>query len=166
MIDLETLGTKPDSVILSIGAVFFDEKTKQIGPTFYMRPSVQDQLDIGRKVDADTIKWWMSQSDAAKKVFGEKQLPTRDVLTMFVNWFKQNNKQAYVWGNGSTFDISMMENIIRMFNAEPPWGYNKVMDQRTYRRFQAKGERVIKSGVDHNALDDAISQAKFVLQYL
>ena len=35
MVDLETLSTKPNAAIVSIGAVFFDPKTGELGDTYY-----------------------------------------------------------------------------------------------------------------------------------
>ena len=56
MIDLETLGTKPNSVIISIGAVFFDIEKKTLGSTFYLPLKVEDQVKRGRAMDISTIK--------------------------------------------------------------------------------------------------------------
>ena len=70
-----------------------------------------------------------------------------------------------VWGNGSTFDISIMENILNMYRIKLPWSYNGVMDLRTFRRFIARGATVENLGVAHNALDDAKSQAVFVIKH-
>lgn len=166
MIDLETLGNTPDTPVISLGAVFFDTKNKVMGPTFYMALDVSEQIARGRKPTGDTIKWWMNQSGAAKRVFHEKAKPTIEVLTLFINWYKQINSKAFVWGNGSTFDISIMENIFRDYGLKEPWTYNKAMDLRTFKRFKANGEQVRKSGVNHNALDDALSQAQYVLDNL
>lgn len=164
MIDLETLGTTPQTPVISVGAVFFDLETKQLGPTFYLPCDANEQIQRGRKPTGSTLKWWMQQSDAAKKVFHEQAKPMKEVLTLFVQWYKANYpKGAYVWGNGSTFDISIMENLFTDYDVECPWGYNKAMDLRTFKRFNRDGEQVKKSGVNHNALDDAISQAKFVM---
>lgn len=164
MIDLETLGTDPNCPVVSLGAVFFDIETKKLGPTFYLPCDVSEQIARGRKPSGDTIKWWMSQSDAAKKVFHEQAKPMAEVLTLFIQWYKANYpKGAYVWGNGSTFDITIMEDLFRDYKIKLPWGYNKAMDLRTFKRFQKGGEQVKKSGVAHNALDDAISQANYVM---
>lgn len=165
MIDLETLGTRPTCPVISLGAVFFDLEKKKLGPTFYLPLDVSEQIDRGRRVDGSTIKWWMQQDGAAKKVFSEQAKPVSEVLNLFVKWYKENNSKAHVWGNGATFDISIMENLLEDYGIKAPWGYNKTMDLRTYRRFVAKGERVEKSGVAHNALDDAVSQANFVMEY-
>lgn len=173
MIDLETLGTEPGAPVISLGAVFFDLKTKQLGNSFYMVLDVSEQIKRGRKPDGDTIKWWMTQEDAAKKVFHEKAKPAELVLQMFIDWYATGGgtprvlpvkDRAFVWGNGSTFDISIMENLFRDYELALPWGYNKAMDVRTFKRFMGKGEQIKKSGTAHNALDDAISQANYVME--
>ena len=163
MIDLETLGTDPETPVISLGAVFFDVTTKQIGATFYMALDVTEQIRRGRKPTGDTIKWWMEQSDAAKRVFHEQAKPADEVLTIFANWYRANNPKAFVWGNGSTFDISILNHMYKDYDLKLPWQFNKVMDLRTFKRFQGKNEQVKKSGVAHNALDDALSQAQYVL---
>jgi hypothetical protein len=166
MIDLETLSTTPQTAVVSLGAYYFNPFTKERGPTFYMILDLQDQIDKGREISASTLKWWMGQEDAAKTIFHEKAKPTIEVLNTFVQWFTATNKTAFVWGNGSTFDISIMENLFRDYGVKIPWGYNKVMDLRTFKRFCApEGSKVlIKSGVKHNALDDAQGQAEFVME--
>ena len=166
MMDLETLGQTPQCPVISLGAVFFDIKTKQLGQSFYMCLDVNEQIKYGRRPDGDTLKWWMSQSGAAKKVFAEDAKPVRVVLEAFGQFYNSNKTKPFIWGNGSTFDVSIMEDLYRMYDIKVPWFFTKVMDQRTYKRFVAKGEKVQKSGVNHNALDDAISQATFVLKHL
>lgn len=173
MIDLETLGNTPQTPILSIGACFFNAQEPnplnkdKIGPTFELILQLDEQIARGRKPDGSTVQWWMSQSDEARAAIVDKDKvakPAEEVLNLFARWITENNKDVYVWGNGSTFDISILEDAFRDYGIKTPWGYNKVMDLRTYRRFVAKGEKVKKLGVAHRALDDAISQARFVME--
>lgn len=167
MIDLETLSTDPDCVVISLGAIMFNPFTGELGPTFYANLEIQDQLNAGRKIMADTMKWWFNQSDGAKKVFSETASPPAFALMKFYEWLQQIPKrERKVWGNGSTFDISIMEDMFKTYGMERPWTYNSVMDLRTFKRFVAKGVDVQKIGVAHNALDDAISQAKYVIDIL
>lgn len=167
MIDLETLGTGPDTVVVSLGAVLFDPNQLELGPTFYAPLQIQNQLDIGRKVTGDTLKWWIGQSDAAKKLFHEEAQDPAYVLSVFSDWLKQNIpsiRSRKPWGNGATFDISIMESLYKSYNLEVPWNFNSVMDLRTFKRFVGKGKQVPKTiGVNHNALDDAINQANYVI---
>lgn len=168
MIDFETLGTDPQTTVISIGACFFDEATETIGPTFYMAFDVDGQIKDGRNITGSTLKWWMGQSGAAKKVFHEKAKPAKEVLELFSQWVLAQNTISKIqpWGNGSTFDISIIEDMFRMYNVKCPWIYYNVFDLRTFKRYVAGGAKVDKSeGVDHNALDDAINQAKYVIQH-
>jgi hypothetical protein len=168
MIDLETLGQGPHAVIISIGACFFDISKGQILGTFYMATDVDGQIKDGRSVDASTIKWWMGQSGAAKKVFHEKAKPVKEVLTIFSNWVLQTATISKIkpWGNGATFDISIMEDLLKQYEVKVPWMYNGVMDLRTFKRFCAGGAQVEKLGTDHNALDDAVSQATYIIRHV
>lgn len=168
MIDLETLATDTDCVVISIGACLFDTEKKIIPSTFYMAADVQEQLNRGRKISADTIKFWMDQSNAAQHVFKEKAKPMAEVLQTFTFWLNSlgPKKDRMVWGNGSTFDISMMENVLKMYGLERPWNYNGVMDLRTFKRFMGRGEPVPRPAVAHNALEDSKTQAQYVLDIL
>jgi len=167
MIDFETLGQTPSTTVISVGAVFFDPVTGQKGPTFYMAFDVDEQIKRGRSIDGSTLKWWMSQSGAAKKVFNEKAQPAKEVLELFSKWVLSNNtvSKIYPWGNGSSFDISIFEDLFRMYDVKCPWLYYNVFDVRTFKRFIANGAKVEKTGVDHNALDDAQAQADYVIEH-
>ncbi|EJJ8002063.1 3'-5' exoribonuclease, partial [Escherichia coli] len=59
MIDLETMGKNPDAPIISIGAIFFDPQTGEMGPEF---SKTIDLETAGGVIDRDTIKWWLKQS--------------------------------------------------------------------------------------------------------
>lgn len=170
MIDLETMGTKPGSAIVSIGACFFDPTTGDIGPTFYDVVSMDSCQKIGMTLDAATMQWWMKQEDSAKKIFFGFKRPITDVLVDF-NDFCTNYVSERVlrpWGNGSSFDITLMETAMDMCGLKAPWNFWNVRDVRTVVELgrgisDAKNE-LTREGTYHNALDDAIFQAKYVAE--
>ena len=162
MIDLETMGTEADAPVVSIGAVFFDIEKEKLGPTFQMVINLDDQFKLGRKPSASTIKWWMGQNDAAKKVFSDQGQSPEEVLKLFRDWFNQFKNKPHAWGNGSTFDITILESLFKDVGYREPWEYNKVMDLRTYKRFNVK-DSFVKGEVAHDALKDAIAQAEMVI---
>lgn len=167
MIDLETLGTAQDCVVLSIGGCFFDIPTQQLGLRFYGALQIQDQLNAKRTVTEDTIKWWMKQSPEARQVFETEGLPVIKALTEISAVIKKecpDKRKLKVWGNGSTFDISILENLFALCKLELPWNYSGVQDLRTFRRFVGGGDRIKPLGTKHNAADDAVSQAAYVLE--
>lgn len=175
MIDLETLGTGVDAPIISIGAVWFDIEKKVLGDTFYAILDVADQMDSKiRYADSSTLKWWMTQKDAAKTVFKDGAHPSKMVLETFRKWILDHakvkdkgtnaTKGCMPWGNGASFDITLMETLFKDYGTQCPWLYYNVMDLRTFKRFVAKGKKVVVDGTAHNALDDAIAQAKYVME--
>lgn len=166
MIDLETLGTDPDCPVLSIGAVVFDIKKKIVAKwnPFHVVLDVDSQISDGRKPSGSTIKWWMQQDSAAKIVFEGVRLSPVEALNNFILWVDINDLRAFnFWGNGSHFDISIMENLFKQYKIKCPWAFNKVMDLRTFKRFVGGGKPIINNGIKHNALDDAIAQAQYVI---
>ncbi len=62
MIDIETLGTEPGSVVLSVGAVKFDP-FNNIEPNNgkHWMLDVDAQTNVGRLVDESTLAWWGKQ---------------------------------------------------------------------------------------------------------
>lgn len=160
MIDLETLGTTPDCFILSIGAAEFNLETGEIGQTFHQR--VDPELDQpGRRISPGTVKWWMGQSDAARKdvVRGDIEL---DELLFNFRRFVGDVAPGTVWGNGSTFDISILEHA---YNYQPPWRFFAVSDCRTVEMLASPAvtrRQFKRQGTHHSALDDAIYQAQYI----
>jgi len=159
MIDLETMGTKPDAPIVSIGAVLFDPRRgKTCSKTFYEELDWENQ---DRIISLDTKRWWAKQSTAAREcLFGMEELP--DVLGKFSEWLPGDVK---VWGNGPTFDISILENAYHQSDLKIPWKHWNVRDCRTIKDLyeSARGGFDGKvSGTAHNALDDARHQAEYV----
>lgn len=167
MIDLETLGVGTKAPVISIGAVVFDKKG--IIGIFHTTLDIKHQLDSGlRKVDASTIQWWMSQSDAAKKVFREEAKTVSVGLADFLNFFDKlgDKKDIKVWGNGPTFDITILESLLSDYQLRTPWMYNHVRDLRTFKEYVYDGKETVRAGTHHHALDDAIYQAQIVIDGL
>ncbi|EKE9452050.1 3'-5' exoribonuclease, partial [Escherichia coli] len=75
MIDLETMGKNPDAPIISIGAIFFDPQTGDMGPEF---SKTIDLETAGGVIDRDTIKWWLKQSREAQSAIMTDEIPLDD----------------------------------------------------------------------------------------
>ena len=97
MIDLETLATTPDAAILTIGACKFDpygddrDKATRKMPTFYRRVELKSNVDLGRRVDESTLRWWCDQSEkVSHEAFAEEnrhELKTvmKDIIMYFLD---------------------------------------------------------------------------------
>ena len=165
-LDLETLGTSSDAPILSVGAVKFDLKTGELGDTYYRRVSLESALK-NRNLEADTLKWWMKQPEEARLeiVKNGRSMPNMLVeLQEFITGPSRNMKYVYPWGNGATFDISILESAYRQYDLTIPWKFWNVRDLRTIVAVAEElaffdKSAIVRKGVHHNALDDAIHQA-------
>lgn len=159
MLDLETLGTSPGCVILSIGAVFFDKTG--LGQEFYQTIDVQSSIDAGLTMSGGTFKWWMGQQGAARKALFEDTVQVRVALAHFSHWLAEHcdTKTVKVWGNGSDFDNPILEAAYEKVGMETPWNF---WNNRCYRTVcDVLNDRQRKQeGVHHHALDDAKSQAQ------
>lgn len=155
MMDLETLGTKPGCVVLSIGAVAFDPYAGKLGEEFYRKLAWKDQ---GLKIEPGTVAWWMEQDPKARiEAFsGDEQLFM--VAMAFKLWWEAQGAE-YLWCHGATFDAPVWEAAAGIV----PWRYHQVRDTRTvYDMAQLFPDRTV--GTHHNALDDARNQAYAVCQ--
>ena len=162
MIDLETLGTSADAVILSVGAVKFDLESDKIDDEgFYGSISVESNMDAGRRISEDTLLWWLKQPAAAQAVFHEDKLPLEQALIDLSDWL--GDSKWTVWSKGPSFDIAMVEHAYKQFGMSPPWEFWNTRCVRTYMGLPgAKGTQASDEGVKHNALSDAYKQAKTV----
>lgn len=166
-IDLETLKARYDAAILSIGAAFINLDTGKLGETFYREITLNSALK-GGVVDGDTLSWWCQQDAKARRVFGDqaKKVTLPTALDQLNNFFRMH-PGATVWGNGSSFDISILEYNYDhgCVGQKEAWAYGKVRDMRTIVDVAGltKPETVMAAGsVAHNALDDAIHQAHVI----
>lgn len=166
MIDLETMGTKPNSAIIAIGAVFFDRKTGETGAEFYREISLESCQSVGMDIDASTVIWWMKQSDNARYKFytNEDAQHIGFALGEFAAWIDSNSNDYNItpWGNGATFDISMLESAFNRLDVNTPWAFWNVRDVRTVVDLCDCRDQVVFDGTPHYALDDAKHQVKYV----
>ena len=160
MIDLETLGTVADAVILSIGAVKFDLDSDSIdNEGFYASVSVDSNMEFKRRIQEDTLIWWLKQSHDAQQVFHEAKQSLPSALEELSDWIGDMNFN--VWSNGADFDLPMLSHAYTQIGMETPWKFWNSNCFRTYKKLPgAKAAVLPNSGVKHNALDDAVTQVR------
>lgn len=181
IVDTETLGTKPNSVVLSIGATAFslvpgnsNDFQTYIKHGFYAKLSIKDQVvNFGRKIDENTVNWWKNQSVEAQEVVrpSSDDMTMIDALNSLNAWIKTVQgykwKDSYVWCRGNYFDFPMLESMYDQ--ADIKCGYNtwKIRDVRTYVDIltgDTWGKYEPQNGtprefIAHNALHDAAMDA-------
>jgi hypothetical protein len=185
MIDIEALGKRPHGAIVSIGAFLFnqDGADEPVSPAidapdrcFHAVVNLQDALDHGFKIDADTLQWFLKQSNQAWSVLLEKGKPIESVLHAIARFYEPQRRERStlprVWGYPSHYDCVLVEDLFRASSIACPWDTHRApRDVRTLldtvesitgwsdKRLKALKPQV---GTLHNALDDAKGQAIWV----
>ncbi|MEK9698829.1 MAG: 3'-5' exonuclease [Candidatus Poseidoniales archaeon] len=160
MIDLETLSTNPEAVILTFGGVKFDAHSS-MSPydELYFRVDVDSQTAMNRHVMQDTLDWWSQQP----KEISEEALSDQDRIGLD-DMVKAVNKWCVgvdvFWCQGPLFDYAILQNIYTQLGHPQPWNYWQIRDSRTLFSLVPRDNN--KRVGHHNALQDCIYQAKKV----
>lgn len=164
MLDLETLGTGANSVIIAIGAVKFD--STGIKDKFYRVIDPASCVKVGMQMDVSTVMWWMKQSDKARAEFERPNVSIQRALIDFAEFVGfSERKNTEVWGNGASFDNVLLANAYKKCEIEQPWNY---VNDRCYRTIKGMNRSIplVRTGTYHNALNDAETQALHLILIL
>ena len=172
MIDIETLSTRPNAVVLSVGAVWFDPENR-VEPTrkTHWRLDVDTQTGKGRDIMTETMEWWSKQDPAvaAEAFSDENRVGILDFCKDLNRYVAGSDK---IWCQGPQFDMVILENLYRDFEHHWNWQFWQIMDSRTL----IHTARLLKPGYQdprksfqqnlHNAAEDSYYQALAVQQII
>ena len=175
MLDLETAGTLKNAAILTIGCVpfTFPKCVPDTDDIFYRRidTSVYDRLTNSFSMSVATTKWWMEQTEEARKEAWMGNAPLHEALKEFTQWINKNVEKIplksgkeicnmRLWAHGKEFDPLVMENALQAMGIEVPWIYSQTRDTRSV--FEVGGiQKLIDANGDygkHHAVGDCLSQ--------
>lgn len=167
MVDIETLGTDSNSVIISISAVAFDMTKGKTGKTFEVGINILEQALHGGMIDNDTMQWWSTQSKEAKKALTRIPAePIDDALDAFNKWLVDTTsvdlKDVKLWGNGSGFDNVLIRNLYRRSGKDfvlPYWCDNDVRTLVTLANINTRDYKF--EGIKHNGIADCKHQIRY-----
>jgi hypothetical protein len=111
IVDFESLGTKQNSVLLSMGVIAFDPLepdsfTDLVDRGLFLKFDVEQQItEMGRKVDKETAMWWNAQDAEAKKVLKPNKCDVSlndamDHIKEYVSLFGEVDDKEFVWSRG------------------------------------------------------------------
>ena len=161
MVDIETLDTRHTAVVLSVGYCLFTRDRVDEPKQFLCE--LTPQMQEGRTVSADTLRWWMGQSDEARMAVFDPDLPriSRADLIGRLRLLMGDSDIGSVWAHGATFDLPILSSYlgVDLFN------FRTVRDTRTLAMLAPHVERAAPT-VKHHAGYDAEAQAKWVIDMM
>lgn len=158
MLDIETLGHKPGSVIFEIGACVFDAKGIHQEFSTYIKPSSCEAA--GLKCDSSTVAWWLKQKNPGVIEHAETMGDTIEAALAKLSEFIRG--AAEIWANSPNFDICLLEAAYAACKMPRPWAYWNLQDLRTIRAW-TKTKKSDQPKV-HRALVDARQQVMDLLE--
>ncbi len=165
MVDLETLGKQPGYVVLQIGACAFDIDSPALAADSW-RVRLESSLAHGLEIDPDTLRWWMQQSDEARRnVFGGPSKPLSAAIDGFLDFLENYAADDFnIWSHGAAFDIPILERCFTVTKQRVPWHYRSIRDTRTLADLYPIPRP--RPPLAHCAKADAVAQARWVAEIL
>jgi hypothetical protein len=164
MIDIETLSTDTNAHVLAIAMVKFTEKEVIKHQVLYPDPEIQH--NTGRKIDFDTLNFWMKQPELLKEIMEKPSQSMLFCLTQVQYFIEDGARDTnIVWAKSPTFDLM----ILRSLFSSPllPWKFSNERDVRTaYDKLTEKGIELTKPERAHDPLSDALAQVANVQKFL
>jgi hypothetical protein len=164
-VDLETLAISTDAVILAIGITAWNEGEQEPFDGIHLRI---DPEQPGRRIDPQTLIWWLKQDQAAVDAafIDGKQGNAEQAYKYIQDWIKDMNVVG-VWANDPSFDIAKLNDFFgkqafyfratrccrTALSALKTMGFNKELD-------------ALPQGQKHHALADAEYSASIVRLYM
>lgn len=168
MIDIETLAmptAERPPLITSIGACYFDTHFGKVLDTGHWRVDLERFDTSPFRIDATTVKWWLSQPAEAQAEVrcssgqGDRCYTLEEALDA-LNRFCKRSKKLTVWANPPSFDLVAIRQCMTHYYMKPVWHYRDEACSRTALRLAPlRSMKAVPQGIEHNAKDDAIRQA-------
>jgi len=162
MLDIETLSTRPWSVILTLGAVNFSPWHSDVDQeqALYLKPNVDEQLAMERHVQDETLAWWGTQPEEVREeaLGTDGRISTNEMLDKLNRFLVGADN---IWCQGPAFDIVILEDLYRQVERPTPWQFWQIRDSRTLFAVHGDPRKKDRHGA-HNALIDCYYQARAV----
>ena len=167
VLDLETLSTRSNAAIISIGAIAIENL--EIVDEFGINVDPGTCKEAGLHIDPLTIEWWPQQDPEVFAAINQNTVPLDEALDKFAKFY--GSESIPIWGFGANFDVVIMENAMTSsgwnsnlpVQQKYPWKFWDIYCLRTLSNVLDK--RLPKAN-NHNALDDARAEAELLIDIL
>lgn len=166
MIDIETLGTRANTVVGEVGWAVFETHANTVNYSGSWHLNMQEQVGK-RSIHISTLVWWSEQAEEARRnLFSRNYVSVETFLNEFLNGISWHNIQG-VWSHGLGFDVPILEDLHKQYGKVVPWHYRTPRDTRTlFWLTDLPKTEFVEPTLKHSAEADAIAQAMTVQRAL
>lgn len=164
MLDFETFGNGKNKCLSQVGAIYFNNTTGELGQAFKANIDARTHVALGAQIDAETVYWWLQQSNEARASVATGEL--RDVKSVLTELNEFLRPAKRIWSH-ATFDFVTLQESLKQCGIKPSFRYSVGLDLRTLTYLGGvKVDKVERTGVHHDALEDCKHQVKYCVQSL
>lgn len=127
MLDVAALGNSSGSVILSIGAVSFENN--RVMDEFYVNVDLDSCLKAGLSVNKRNLMWWLEESDLSREVLKSDGISLDRALALLSSSFDWRHRK--VWCNGLDRQLPALTHAYEVCKRTVPWSYFNARDYPT-----------------------------------
>lgn len=120
MTDIETVGTKSNTGILSISSIIFDydNPDQEYLAEYTVHLDIKDQMKrLKRSFDTSTMDWWKKQDPKVYKEQFSGNVLLEDGLNGLIDFFNEQ-KPEWHWAKGTHFDMAILKDAMLSFGME------------------------------------------------
>lgn len=177
VVDLKTLSSAADGALLAVSFCAINTENA-IDGYVYMPINVQSCLDLGARIDASMLSWWMERPghirDGLAIDDGTSITAALTYFDRFLSSAQERRKNAglsslmYIWSyDMNTKDQAMLEWYMRKLNMAPVWKPYQWLSIRTLRSvsYELHGQTIYgpeKNANYHYGLADVLFYAEYV----
>jgi DNA polymerase III epsilon subunit-like protein len=161
-LDLETLSTETNAVIVTIAAVKFSLTNDEV-ETFNVNVNPREGIELGLHVSQSTVEWWKTKPKEVINAWKHSQTGLSAALDMFDEFVSE--KDLGFMSNGMAFDFPILDSSYRVLGRKTPYNYWQTYDMRTI--FWAAGfntKSAPRVGNYHVGIDDCLTQISWLRQ--
>lgn len=176
MVDLETMGVTTRAPIVAIAAVLFIPQTGEVLDKFYIKIDLTSSVQAGALLDPETVKFWLAQSDDARKEIWGTVGRNDDVFALdyalrefgqFIQRCQPRPNALKHWANGANFDPPILDAAYQSLGLRSPLAFWKSLDVRTIvelgRQIGINPKQELNPlGTPHKAMADCLMQCEYV----
>lgn len=169
-LDIETVSTRPDAVLLTIAVVKFSTKknVEELVVEDYTYVKMDCRYQKDRHLCPDTLLWWNKQDKGTMDEAFSGKLSLKNGMKV-IHDFITKYKQEKIWCRGLNFDLTIMENAYHQLGMDVPWKYYNAQELRTLEyiasRRGVKKPKRLEDNTHHSAIGDAKEQARQIFYY-
>lgn len=126
MVDIETLSTAKNAMIIQVGAVLFDPFSEYIDQKHYIEMDMDIKLQEGRHIDPNTLIWWNNTNHKLfEKILSNPEAKSPLSLATNFDSIAATTKVVGFWANAPVFDLEILKSLYatHIRNHDVPWKY-------------------------------------------